>query len=416
MKSEILAVLAVAGACASFGVTVTVDKVQQRYPWNGKIDVDYTISCSDGEGALDAANDRLVLTAVDEAVTPAVTNLAKLVAFGPSPLAVGSHRLTWNASGDGLQTVSSDLVLRLEVRHYKPKYLVVNLEGGSTAGSYPVEYWDAPPTTEGGFNADAFKGDKMVFRLIPSGSFTMGSPTTEGDRAAKESQHVVALTKDYYIGLFEVTKKQYFNVMGGTAPNLPDGYRPQGSISYSGVRGSKEGIKWPATNSVDATSFFGKLRAKTGFDFDLPTEAQWEFACRGGTETPYSDGIPAKYADYPTRMATLGRCSEDVGDGKGGFNTTTVVGSYAPNPYGLYDMHGNVVEWCLDRYQETLPDAIDPVGDLSKDRYVLRGGAYSHAASSARSACRTLTDYAHDRGQGAPDYGFMGVRIALTLP
>jgi formylglycine-generating enzyme required for sulfatase activity len=117
--------------------------------------------------------------------------------------------------------------------------------------------------------------------------------------------------------------------------------------------------KWPASNAVDSTSCLGKLRSWTGLDFDLPTEAQWEYACRAGTTTTYSYGNSANgsYMWYGDNSSW----------------TTHEVGTKQPNPWGLYDMHGNVFEWCLDWYG-TLSYGTDPKGSSSGASRMLRGG------------------------------------------
>ncbi len=109
-------------------------------------------------------------------------------------------------------------------------------------------------------------------------------------------------------------------------------------VSYNDIRGSSAGANWPVSSAVDATSFLGKLRAKTNLNgFDLPMEAQWEYARRAGTTSTYNNG-----GDTEDDLKTLGRYSGNQSDGRGGYTQHTAVGSYAPNGWGLYDMHGNV--------------------------------------------------------------------------
>ena len=158
--------------------------------------------------------------------------------------------------------------------------------------------------------------------------------------------------------------------------------RAKGKVSYNAIRGENAGAGWPSSSTVDATSFLGKLREKSGKDFDLPTEAMWEYACRAGTTSAYNNG-----GDTEADLKTLGRYNGNNNDGRGGYSGVTVVGSYAPNSWGLYDMHGNVWEWCLDWYRGSFTGA-DPVGAASGSYRVIRGGSYYDVAGyCASSSC-----------------------------
>ncbi len=281
-------------------------------------------------------------------------------------------------------------------------YIVVDLSGGPDAASYPVRYTNTAPN----LNDDTCRTTELWLRRIPAGTFSMGSPEDElGRTAAREAQHQVTLTQDYYIGVFEFTQRQWELVMG-TRPSYfhNDTYyatRPVESVSYDLIRGGSAtaGAGWPATgHAVDADSFMGILRAKTGLTFDLPTEAQWEYACRAGTTTALNSGKNLTFTLFnpDSAMAEVGRylynggseysedCTSDYGTAK--------VGSYLPNAWGLYDMHGNVYEWCLDWFQWDLGTSAvtDPVGaDTSTDGLrMLRSGYFFLTADGCRSADR----------------------------
>ena len=251
------------------------------------------------------------------------------------------------------------------------KYLVVDLSGGPEAETWPVEYLDGEP--EGGFNTDEYKTTKLVLRRIEAGTFMMGSPTDESGRETNETQHKVTLSKPYYIGLFEVTQKQYSLVMGSNPSNYSGDKRPVEKMSWNTIRGN---TNWPASTAVSASSFMGRLRARTGLEFDLPTEAQWEYACRAGTTTAYSYGASAS-GDYMWYTSNSSSQTHEVGTKK-------------PNPWGLYDMHGNVWEWCLDWYASSLGTAAmtDPKGASSGSDRVRRGGSWYYNAAYCRSAYR----------------------------
>ena len=216
----------------------------------------------------------------------------------------------------------------------------------------------------------------------------------------------VTLTKGFYIGVFEITQKQYKLVMG-SLPNSPG----QGFADALPVEGPTwdvvRGASWPTAQNASSASFMGILSAKTGLQFDLPTEAQWEYACRAGTTSEYNNG-----GNTEADLKTLGRYSSNRSDGKGGnYNYYTKVGSYNANAWGLYDMHGNVKELCLDYYSSSsLPaTATDPVGPETGSSRMLRGGGWESSASFCSAANRLL--YAPSNSS----YSDMGFRVKCAV-
>ena len=278
-------------------------------------------------------------------------------------------------------------------------YLVIDLSEGSEAALYPVSYLSAPPA--GGWT-DEYKTTKLVLKKIPAGTFIMGSPEDELERIDKETQHQVTLTKDFYVGVFEVTQKQWNLVMGDwpsyfSNPDYRD-TRPVEHISYEDIRGSHAGSNWPANSAVDEESFLGVLRDKTNLNFDLPTVAQWEYACRAGATTALNSGKNLTAGVECPNMNDVGRYQQNGGEndaeGVEPSGGTNKVGSYLPNRWGLYDMHGNVEEWCLDRLDRETPDysseaATDPKGNDSGNMRILRSGSLYHNAGECRSASRS---------------------------
>ena len=199
---------------------------------------------------------------------------------------------------------------------------------------------------------------RLEMVLIPAGTFVMGSPTSEEERDDDETQHEVTLTKPFYMGKYEVTQEQWEAVMEDNESDT-------------------KGAKLPVTNVSweDCQKFIKKLNAKTDGGYRLPTEAEWEYACRAGTATAYSfgDEITPKDANY--------KDSEIA--------NPVAVGSYQPNAFGLYDMHGNVCEWCEDWEADYPAGAVtDPKGPATGDRRVLRGGSFFSLESDARSSNR----------------------------
>lgn len=418
-KAMLATVVAATWIGAVQAASVRIDGVQQRYPWNGKVDIDYTITLADGEKPLALPDDAVQISFVNDSVTPPTTNVAVRFNVGMPPISAGSHRVTWDANADGVKAVADRAKILVDIIRYGEAYMVVDLRGGPTATSYPVFYLNAQP--DGTFNQDAYKGDYMVFRRIHAGSFVMGSPETELQRTgSRETQHGVRLTKSFYIGIFEVTQKQYENIMGEEAnvSNSKGPYRPAENVSWGTIRGTIKGSKWPVTTDIDDNSLLKKLRDRTGLDtFDLPTEAQWEYACRAGSDTPFNDGIAVTaVGDLTTRMNTLGRYNGNTGDERGSadYVTHTKVGCYQPNNWELYDMHGNVHEWCLDIYDGShedpaaFDDPVDPVGYPTGSFRVCRGGAYNSPAQSCRVAYRVPY---MPPGSGNVAIGFRLVRV-----
>ena len=283
---------------------------------------------------------------------------------------------------------------------------VIDLSAGPNATKYPVSYLAAEP--KGGWT-DEYKTTKLVLRRIEPGKLMMGG------------EHEVTLTKPFYIGVFEVTPKQYEQVTGSNPSQFKGDMRPVERVSWNAIRGNSSTYNWPSSVNVDSLTFIGKIQARTGLNFDLPTEAQWEYACRAGTTSKFNNG-----GDSETDLKKLGRFilnqkqrvnseadepfAKHEPDGKGGcLEGHTVVGSYRPNAWGLYDMHGNVWEWCLDWSGHLSGGVTDPSGSSSGSRRVLRGGGWCYVADNCTSS---------HRGAGGPSItggNNRGFRLARTL-
>ena len=224
---------------------------------------------------------------------------------------------------------------------------------------------------------------------IPAGKFTMGSPVDEKDHFHDEVQVRVTLTKPFGLGKYEVTQWQWQSVMG-TEP-------------WEGEVLGKADKDCPATyvNWDDATKFCQKLteierksgKLKAGEDYRLPIEAEWEYACRAGTETAFSFGDDeSKLGEY----AWFDKNTIVVGE-----QYAHKVGLKKPNPWGLHDMHGNVFEWCSDWYGEELSGGTDPAGPEKGSRRVARGGSWRIIPGRCRSAYRSYIDPSYrDDGLG----------------
>ena len=372
MKSFQKAFCALLVGFVGFGaVAATVSDVtaRQRYPWNGKIDIDYTVTGAD-------TTDMALAVTLTDHDTGRVYSLTER----------GRHQLTWSKENF---VPSNTTVMTTLISHDTPVYCVIDLSNGPNAIQWPVSYFSG--MVPSGWS-DEYRTTKLVLRRIEAGTFIIG------DDQINEA-HRVTLTKPFYMGVFEVTQKQWELVMGSwpdTSPSSSSGRGdayPAYNVSYNDIRGSSSGARWPASSAVDASSFLGRLRAKTGLEFDLPTEAQWEYACRAGTTTKYywGDAMDDAYAWYLDNS-----------------DSTNPVGTRLPNAWGLYDMGGNVWEWCRDWYG-TLAYGADPAGSASGSYRVERGGGWSGYSDYCTSSYRSSLDPSIRN----VNYGF---RLSRTLP
>ncbi|MBO5941472.1 MAG: formylglycine-generating enzyme family protein [Kiritimatiellae bacterium] len=269
-----------------------------------------------------------------------------------------------------------------------PDYMVVRIENSEAI----LRYYTSSNLVPGGVGSELYKTDAMLFRKIPAAgaSYIMGSPDAESKLAGRtdETQHEVRLTNDYYVAVFPMTKAQYKRLMRSTM------YVPESDdltpviISYNSIRGSPKGSQWPENDEVEDSSILGVLRKRSGLRFDLLTEAEWEYACRAGTTTALNSGKDLIYqtGEDPNanEVAYYKYISGDV---------IGQVGCYAPNAWGIYDMHGCIYEWCLDWYKKDLGTSpvTSPTGPSSSEvnSRTLRGGYYKSQPKEIRSAFRT---------------------------
>lgn len=225
----------------------------------------------------------------------------------------------------------------------------------------------------------------MTLVRIPPGSFTMGSPEKELHRQKDETPHEVAITKAFYLGNLEVTQGQYEKIMESNPSHFSaKGGGKQQVLDRDTSSYPVERVSWS-----DAVEFCNKLSSKEGKTYRLPTEAEWEYACRAGTTTVFHHGN-----DFNSTLGNINGLSwSSYGKETSGpfYRRTTGVGEYKRNAFGLYDMHGNVQEWCSDWYDadyyKSSPKS-DPPGAQKGTERVLRGGAWPSSAKACRSAAR----------------------------
>ena len=266
----------------------------------------------------------------------------------------------------------------------------------------------------------------MKFVRIKAGTFTMGAGVKEVGRSGDDGAHEVTLTKDYLLGTTELTRGQFKKFVDDTGYKT-DADRDGGDGWDADTKGLKNDKKYNWKNPGfaqtddhpvvmvswnDAVKFAAWLSKKEGREYRLPTEAEWEYACRGGTTTSYHFGDNeedlAKYgnvADASFRKTT-GQSWGIKADDSHGF--TAPVGSYKPNQFGLFDMYGNATEWCSDLHEGyTGEKQTDPKGGAKSFERVFRGGSWYSAAGYCRSASR-----GHFRP--ASCYAYFGFRLALV--
>ncbi|MDJ0535091.1 MAG: bifunctional serine/threonine-protein kinase/formylglycine-generating enzyme family protein [Xenococcaceae cyanobacterium MO_207.B15] len=239
---------------------------------------------------------------------------------------------------------------------------------------------------------DLGKGITMDLVGIPGGKYLMGSPDNEAERSSEESpQHPVAIPP-FLMGKYPVTQQQWERVMKSNPSRFTD--HPDNPV---------EKVSW-----FDCWEFCEKLSEKIGREFRLPTEAEWEYACRGKTTTPFHFGetIADELANYNGEYAYA---SGKEGEYRG---KTTKVGSFPPNSFGLYDLHGNVAEWCADSWHDSYQNAPNNgsawLSENEKDSRVLRGGSWLHLAGCCRSSHRLSSP----PGSKSDAFGF---RIASSV-
>jgi formylglycine-generating enzyme required for sulfatase activity len=261
---------------------------------------------------------------------------------------------------------------------------------------------------------------KMV--AIPQGSFIMGSPETEPDRRTSESpQHSVTL-QSFFMGMFPVTQAQW-RAVATQLPQINIELTPEPSEFKGDDNRPVEQVSW-----FEAVEFCDRLSVKTGCEYRLPTEAEWEYACRAGTTTPFHFGetISTDLANYRGTDDDALKWSGSYGRGsKGIYRQETTATTYfkTANAFGLFDMHGNVWEWCLDTWHDSYSEKPEELkksgnipwisGDESKENRLLRGGSWIIDPRNCRSAYR-YGSHPGDRNN------FIGFRIvsclARTLP
>ena len=343
---------------------------------------------------LEAADAIVTMDVLTNGVSIGEENFANIDGDVNRRVAPGDRLAVWHPRASWPDHVFTNGEVSVEVCAWDvttpPDYMVVDI----TYTNAPVRYYVSEKALpEGGLTNNLYRTTKLVMRRIPAKGnvWTMGSPASEPDRvAAREERHLVTMTNDYYLGVFPVTASQHLLVMG-TDPTPawskgPDSdYAPVHGRTWTHLRGAS--VDWPVDgHAVGPNSNLQRWRTLTGIDFDIPTSAQWEFACRAGTSTRFYYGDDAAqlgdYAWYQTNSD----------------NKVHRVGEKIPNGFGLYDLLGGIWEWCLDWTGGITADpVVEPIGPTSggtENKRVNRGGAFYQPIASCRSAKVNPQNYA----------------------
>ena len=316
----------------------------------------------------------------------------------------GAHTIRWFArvSWPDQRFDGNVVTVRLtaSAADVPPDVMDINLETKDVAYYPSMDY-----LPDGGLANDKYRTTHLVMKKVHAAgqTFTMGSPPSESPYRSNDGEdpHLVSLTHDFYLAIYETTRKQ-FSLMGCAEPTFGTAGTPYGTddpdqcpadrITYNNLRGAYSSIDWPNTGT-SVGGYLATIRTTTGIStFDLPTEAQWEFACRAGTTTAMYNGKGNASENSNSDVAEIAWYYYNSDSG----SKVHAVGGKPANPWGFYDMYGNVREWCLDwwgYYDTSVSPAIDPVGptvsgDANGGWRMTRGGDYTSGAKMNRSAYR----------------------------
>ena len=440
-SKSILAAIATASCAAFASATPVVSNVSMSQDLSRRVTISYTLS-EQAVVTLDIqTNDTqgVWVSIGGEAISGHVSGKTSGPAQGDvwKKVAAGTHTITWRPDYMWPDHVIGEGGARAVVTAWAldnpPDYMVVDLSDAGGTRYYP----DADFLPGGLLANEDYRKTKFVLRKIMAKDieWTKGGNSTEPGWSVifaipGEPQYTAQIDNNYYIGVFEVTQTQWEMVTGSNPSAFKNAdyqaMRPVDQVSYNAIRGS--GVNYPAAPSD--TSFLGKLRTKFGnaYAFDLPSETQWEFASRAGHGLGlWNDG--SRILATTTEDANLSRMARYLQNGghvKDGStytaptvatctadNGTAICGSYAPNDWGLYDMEGNMLEWCLDWFTtnestlRTLKGAVNTTQDSNYGR-VMKGGSWTHDPWRSRPGFRW---------HGAADAGYntFGFRLSLGL-
>ena len=431
MKRLLLLVIATAGTALAAKPTVTVTSVEQRTDSRRTLEIDYALA--DGPAIVTCE----FFTNATGGVSLPFDRIEDLTGDANKLVDKASGTITWPVRDylDDMAFAPDSFRVKLTAWPLSapPPWCVID-PGEPNAVAY---YADESLIPLGGLTNALYKTRYIPMRRINAAGveWTMGMSPSEirnyPNKAANGPAHAVAQTEDYYMSIYTFTRGQYKALNGGTAHTeavswLSEGENedelPLACVSFSAMRGL--GRRWPANgHEVDSGSIIQRLRTRTGLSFDFPTEAQWEFACRAGTRSELNNG---QSTTSPSAVAAVAWYTVNSSSHR------HAVGLNAPNDWGLYDMHGNVWEICLDRransndstywmndghFKAGSDVVVDPVGTSDGITVAARGGGYNNGPENCRSAQRYwIPDSGGVSNENVNGSAERGYRLVCPIP
>ncbi len=435
IRKTTVAALVASASIASFAAVPEVTSVTMSQASDSRlVTITYTLADASGVVTLDVQTNATADASADDPGWASIGGKAVCNAQGDvwKKIEPGSRTITWRPDLSWPDHKIADNRARAVVTAWAtnntPDYMVVDIT--ATGGADTQTYYPAADFVPRGVTNGIYKTTMLLMRKIMAKdvTWTMGSVAESGRTEARETPHQVTLTNNYYVGVYEVTQTQWEQITGYNPSRFKTDQmmRPVEKVSYTDIRQGKGSAATAASASAGVypadpygESFLGLLRTKTTLDFDLPSEAQWEFAARAGNGEGYwGDGtaivissgkdagldLLGRYLNNPTSNSTDSP-ADTIAPADGG---TAIVGSYAPNAWGLYDVHGNVSELCLDLFVADITGLNGAVNTTSGTTRVSRGGSWREGAVYCRPAYR---------GDGDPSrryYGEFGFRVVCT--
>ena len=358
-KVTLVAAVVAAAIASEAEMTISVDSVVQRWPWNNKVDITYTVG--EGQDVSSSEFSKVVFTAVIDGATHTIDGTT----VGASS-STGTHKVTWTLPS-GLKCANCTMTAAVYPADVPSgnDYMIIDLDTGTISyeGLYATQ-----DESNSRYNTALYKTDKMVLRKVPAGRYRTGDSTYYPSTLTGQDQYKINTTKtnwntdrDYYIGVFPVTQAQYVKVYDGNTSaktNVINGniveHRPVERVTWFRLRVDPFAESYytaptssiPAATGANKGTFFQRLNYRTGKYFDLPTEVMWEIAARAGADTCFYWGTTTNnIGDASNNILDYVVCKLNSG------SSTVAVGSRLPNNWGLYDMVGNVFQLCLDYAQ-----------------------------------------------------------------